>query len=201
MEYAIKAKPADFLAPSEVVDSNHPEIVAQAGALKTPDPIETARLSFEFVRDSVRHSSDCKLNPVTCRASDVLKERVGYCYAKSHMLAALLRANNIPAGLCYQRIAMNAEATAFCLHGLNAVFLPEFGWYRIDPRGNRDGINAQFDPPNEKLAFELTNSHEYDVPGIFDVPLPAVVQCLVANQDWEDAYANLPDLPGRTVDE
>ena len=24
----------------------------------------------------------------------------------------------------------------YCLHGLNAVFLPEHGWYRVDPRGN-----------------------------------------------------------------
>ena len=187
--------PSDFLSPCDVIDSRHPAIAAKALALLWSDPIDTARRSFAFVRDEVLHSSDCKLNPVTCRASDVLRERTGYCYSKSHLLAALLRANNIPAGLCYQRIAMNADATSFCLHGLNSVFLPEYGWYRVDPRGNRDDINAQFEPPNEKLAFALTNPQEYDVAGIFVVPLPAVVRCLIASENWADAYANLPDAP------
>lgn len=34
-------------------------------------------------------------------ASDVLKHRTGYCYSKNHLLAALLRVNKIPTGLCY----------------------------------------------------------------------------------------------------
>ena len=29
---------------------------------------------------------------------------------------------------------------------LNAVYLDEFGWYRCDPRGNKEGVNAQFTP-------------------------------------------------------
>ncbi len=62
-----------------------------------------AHRCFEFVRDEVRHSWDFKENPVTCHASEVLRHRTGYCYAKTHLLAALLRANRIPAGLCYQR--------------------------------------------------------------------------------------------------
>jgi hypothetical protein len=71
--------------------------------------------------------------------------------------------------------------------------LADFGWYRIDPRGNRNNIDAQFDPPNEKLAFDLANPQEYDVPGIFIAPLTSVVECLLENEDWADAYANLPD--------
>ena len=80
------------------------------------------------------------MNPVTCRASDVLKYRTGYCFAKSHLLAALLRANQIPAGLCYQRLTIDHPPVQgsidtnppHTLHGLNAVLLPEFGWYRMD---------------------------------------------------------------------
>ena len=30
------------------------------------------------------------------------------------------------------------SSTGFCLHGLNAAWLPEYGWYRLDPRGNRE---------------------------------------------------------------
>jgi len=58
------------------------------------------RNCFEFVRDEIRHSSDFKLNPVTCKASDALRHKTDYCYAKSHLLAALVRANGIPTGLC-----------------------------------------------------------------------------------------------------
>lgn len=186
--------PADFLAPCDVINFDDPAVVALASLLASSDPIETARRAFTFVRDEIHHSSDCKLNPVTCRASDVLQARTGYCYAKSHLLAALLRANDIPAGLCYQRLAMDPVGSNFCLHGLNAAFLPGFDWYRIDPRGNREGIDAQFNPPTEQLAFELTLPNEQDVDGIFVSPLPQVVQCLESHDDWADAYANLPDF-------
>jgi len=56
-----------------------------------------AKRCFEFVRDAIKHSWDYRLNPVTCKVSDVLIHGTGYCYAKSHLLAALLRANQIPA--------------------------------------------------------------------------------------------------------
>nr|WP_269749949.1 transglutaminase family protein [Polyangium fumosum] len=83
--------------------------------------------------------------PLTCTASEVLRHRTGFCYAKSHLLAALLRANGLPAGFCYQRLA---HGSGYCLHGFNAVELPGIGWYRIDARGNKPGIDAAFDPPS-----------------------------------------------------
>ncbi|MBI2949982.1 MAG: hypothetical protein HYY23_20300 [Verrucomicrobia bacterium] len=46
-----------------------------------------------------------------------MEHRAGFCYAKSHLLAALLRARGIPAALCYQRLAFDAAGSAFCLHG------------------------------------------------------------------------------------
>lgn len=187
--------PSEFLAPCDVIDSLHPTIAAKAMALKADDTKETARRSFLFVRDEIGHSVDCKLNPVVCRASDVLREKVGYCYAKSHLLAALLRANGIPAGLCYQRVAMDENASSFCIHGLNAIYLPTVGWYRVDPRGNRRGIDAQFDPPVEKLAFSLALDGEYDLPDILVRPISSVVECLTTYNDWADAYSALPDFP------
>lgn len=51
---------------------------------------------IESVRDRIKHSNDYKLNPITRKASDVLKHGTGYGYAKSHLLMALLPANNIP---------------------------------------------------------------------------------------------------------
>ena len=157
---------------------------------------EIARNCFEWVRDNVRHSLDYKLNPVTWKASDVLKHKTGYCFAKSHLLGALLRANGIPAGFCYQRLSLKGEgAPPYSLHGLNAVFLPQHGWYRIDPRGNKEGIDAQFRPPIEQLAFSANdNKLVAELPEIWPEPLSCVVSLLRRCSDYLDVYNNLPDI-------
>jgi transglutaminase-like putative cysteine protease len=157
------------------------------------DAEETARRCFEWVRDYIQHSFDFRRNPVTCKASDVLREATGYCYAKSHLLAALLRANGIPAGFCYQRLSIDETGAPYSLHGLNAVHLPEFGWYRIDPRGNKEGVDAQFSPPIEKLAFRIVFPEEQLFPQILADPLPVVVNALHVHTTWDAIYRNLPD--------
>ena len=134
------------------------------------------------------------LTAVTCAASEVLQERSGYCYAKSHLLAALLRANRIPAGLCYQRLSLNEAGPAHCLHGLTAVGLPGVGWYRLDSRGHRSGIDAQFDPPVERLAFRLTLPGEADLPEVWTDPLPIVVEALRAHSTAASLGEDLPDV-------
>jgi transglutaminase-like putative cysteine protease len=184
-----------YLEATEYIDWDVPAIVAQAKILAEGSPSleETARKCFEFVRDEIKHSGDYKLNPVTYKASDVLKHGTGYCYAKSHLLAALLRANNIPAGLCYQRLTIT-DAPPFCLHGLNAVYLKQFGWYRIDARGNKQGVLAEFCPPIEKLAFPIATQGEADLPGIWAEPLPIVIQTLSKYKTVQEVANNLPDV-------
>jgi transglutaminase-like putative cysteine protease len=193
-----------YLQTSEIIDWQNPEILERARHLASTCQTteETAKACFEWVRDEVQHSWDYQRNPVTCRASDVLKYRTGYCFAKSHLLAALLRANQIPAGLCYQRLTIDnppvqesIDIDIPCtLHGLNAVLLPEFGWYRMDARGNKDGVDAQFSPPQEQLAFEIKISQEADFPDIFAEPLPIIVKALQQSQTWQDVLLCLPDI-------
>jgi len=184
-----------YLQPSEMIDWENTAILelAKTLALNQQGAIAIARSCFEWVRDEIRHSYDYQMNPVTCRASDVLRYRTGYCYAKSHLLAALLRANGIPAGLCYQRLSMNDTGAPYCLHGLNTVYLPEIGWYRMDARGNRLGVDAQFTPPIEQLAFKIQSSEEVDFPMIFAEPLDVVVQALQRYRLWDELLQNLPD--------
>lgn len=192
-----------YLAASAWIDADHPQVRAQAGALAhgSAGIDDTVRRCFEFVRDEIRHSWDHwqdrrhdQHHPVTCRASDVLEHRTGYCYAKSHLLAALLRANGIPAGLCYQRLAVGAEGPPFCLHGLNAVWLPDHGWYRIDARGNKPGVDARFMPPVERLAFPVLAREERDLPEIWAEPLAVIVAALTSRATVADVAANLPDI-------
>ena len=185
-----------FLYSSAYIDWQHPAVAAKARELAgdSSDHIGIARRCFEFVRDEIRHSWDYRLNPVTCKASDVLEHTTGYCYAKSHLLAALLRANGIPAGLCYQRLSLEGKGAPYCLHGLNAVWLPDHGWYRIDARGNKPGVDAQFCPPVERLAFGINERLEADLPEIWAEPLPVVVQVLTEFATVEEVFRNLPDV-------
>lgn len=181
-----------YLQSTEVINWEDPAVRRLAAALAAPTVEETAKRCFEWVRDEIRHSMDYRANPVTCVASDVLAAGTGYCYAKSHLLAALLRANSIPAGLCYQRLSLDDDG--FCLHGLNAVYLPERGWHRLDARGNKPGVDAQFTPPVEQLAFRPQLPGEVDVPGIFSDPLPEVVRVLRAYTTYDAVANNLPDI-------
>jgi transglutaminase-like putative cysteine protease len=184
-----------YLEASEYIDWQQAEILALAKQLaKDADNDETiAKRCFEWVRDEIKHSWDYQQDPVTCKASDVLKQGTGYCYAKSHLLAALLRANNIPAGLCYQRLSINDDGAPYSLHGLNAVYLKDFGWYRVDARGNKQGVDAQFLPPREKLAFPINEMNEKDFPDILAEPHKAIVEALTRYQSVKDVFENLPD--------
>jgi transglutaminase-like putative cysteine protease len=190
-----------FLKAAEVIDWCHPNVLSKAKELSSglSRPQDIARRCFEWVRDEIQHSFDFKRNPVTCCASEVLSAKTGYCYAKSHLLAALLRANSIPAGFCYQRLSIDDQGPPFSLHGLNAVYLPEIGWYRVDGRGNKTGVDAQFTPPVERLAFRLVFPEEKSFPEILADPLPTVVAALRAFRTWDELYKNLPDWTGSSL--
>jgi len=185
-----------YLEVSEFVDWDDADVFKLAQQLAAIDSNELALVDncFVWVRDNIKHSWDYKMNPVTCKASDVLKHGTGYCYAKSHLLAALLRANKIPAGLCYQRLSINDKGAPYSLHGLNAVHLKEYGWYRIDARGNKEGVDAQFTPPYEQLAFSINEKNERDFSEIWSEPLHVVVNALTLNATVEGVIKNLPDI-------
>jgi transglutaminase-like putative cysteine protease len=185
-----------FLRPTDVIDWTHPEVLERARSLAdgSDDHCVVAGRLYEWVRDEIRHSRDFRLEPVTCSASEVLRIGSGFCYAKSHLLAALLRARGIPAGLCYQRLSRDGRSAPFSLHGLNAVHLPGHGWYRVDPRGNRADVDAQYAPPVEHLAFPTALPGEADVPGIFADPLPVVVEALRRHDSADVLWECLPDI-------
>ncbi|MFJ1707108.1 transglutaminase family protein [Kitasatospora sp. NPDC088346] len=150
---AASAEPADYLAADEVIDHGHPEIRALAGRLRRDNPAESARAAFEHVRDRVAHSADLGRWSGAYRASDVLAAGDAICHGKAHLLTAVLRAQGIPAGLCYQRLDV--------LHAMVAAHWPQpaggGAWVRLDPRGNKPGVDARFatDPAAERLAWPV----------------------------------------------
>lgn len=182
-----------FLRATAVVDWEHAGVRVLARELSRGGDV--VRVCFEWVRDQVPHTVDAGLDPVTCAASEVLRERTGFCYAKSHLLAALLRANGVPTGFVYQRLALGGRDGAFCLHGLNAVQLPGFGWHRVDARGNRHDLRADFDPPREVLPYASERPGERLFAGIWADPVPLVVEALRSHRTRAALEADLPDSP------
>ncbi|MGW4235816.1 transglutaminase domain-containing protein [Streptomyces sp. NPDC004749] len=153
-----------------------------------------ARGSHEYAADRKSIGFPVHRVPrVTWRASDVLALRTGVCYAKAHALAALLRAESIPAALCYQRLAAD-DGTDPVPHGLVALRLPgRKTWHRQDPRGNKAGIDAQFSMDGERLAWTVREEcNELDYPVLFDAPHPAVLSVLKAAVDRTHLWRTLP---------
>ncbi|MFD9483410.1 transglutaminase family protein [Streptomyces sp. NPDC059991] len=184
-----------YLVSDEVIDHEHPLVGDLAAKLATvaPDAYSYAKVAFEFVRDTIPHSQDAGDLRVTWRASDVLERRTGICYAKSHAYAALLRAEGIPAALCYQRLA-DDDGSNPVLHGLVALKLPgERGWARQDVRGNKPGVDAQFSLGEERLAWKVRPEFsEMDYPVLYDVPHPVVLAALKAAPDRPHLWRTLP---------
>jgi transglutaminase-like putative cysteine protease len=190
-----------YLEATEIVDYNNKEVHALAMSLSKGCKTDTkiAKNCFEYVRDEIKHSGDCRAEITTFKASDVLKHKTGWCYAKSILLAGLLRANGIPTGFCYQRLSCSEyKKDVYCLHGLNSIYLKEFGWYRVDARGNKEGVDAQFNPPYEQLAFELGEG-EFDLEENFAQPLDEVVLALKQFKNYEEMVKNFPDIVKRRI--
>jgi hypothetical protein len=186
-----------FLRSTAVIDWEEPCVRRKSDELVAGirDPAERTRILFEWVRDAVPHTKDVSLDVVTCEASEVLAKGTGICYAKSHLLAALLRAQEIPAGFCYQRLRRDPPLSGFVLHGLNGVYHDGLKkWFVLDARGNTGDGGAQFDMNGEGLAFQVDESQgEGLYPTVFHDPAPVVVETLTRFDSREDMWPCLPE--------
>lgn len=185
---------AAYLTSSPLIDMDHPEIQAYVAAYGPSGRAETelVRETFEFVRDQICHSWDIQSRRVTAKASDVLRYREGICYGKSHLLAVLLRGMGVPGGLCYQRLTLgDTPDTGYCIHALNTVYLSSLGrWIRLDARGNKPGVNAQFSLDGERLAFRVREDcGERDYLVNYPEPPPKIVETLTNYDDCLVMYA------------
>jgi transglutaminase-like putative cysteine protease len=187
----------DYLESSDIIDWQTPEVssLARTLAAGADSDVAKAKRLYEWVRDEIPHSADAGHETVTCRASEVLRHRTGICYAKAHLLAAMLRAVNIPAGLCYQLLRYDESSRRLVVHGLNGIYVESIGrWIRVDPRGNKPGVDAQFCLDREQLAFSVNAAlGECNCGTIFVQPLPPVVQCLTAFATVTEMMASLPN--------
>src|SRR5262245_32476205 len=126
---------------------------AKSLAQGLPDLESKACACYEFVRDEIAHTADAGRDVVTCRASEVLAQATGIGFAKSHLLAALLRCLGIPTGFCYQVVRRAPDSSDKLLYGFSGVYLASRErWLQLDARGNKPGLDAQFSVESPKLA-------------------------------------------------
>lgn len=188
---------SEYLVFDAIVDWQTPAVRQKALELTAllSDEVSRARCLYEWVRDRISHSDDAGLEIVTCTASEVLHHGTGICFAKSHLLAALLRAVNIPAGFCYQVLRLDrAVDDETVLHGFNALYLATLDkWVRVDARGNTKWIDAQFSIKKEQLAFVMDPiADEFIYETIFAAPVSSVVNRLKMYKTRSELWLDLP---------
>jgi transglutaminase-like putative cysteine protease len=183
----------DYLEELDVVNFSHPLIQKKMNELfhEAQSEIEKVKIAFEFVRDEISHSWDIQSTRVTCKASEVLNYKEGICYAKANLLAALLRSQGIPTGFCYQRLMIfDTPDKGYSLHALNGVFLQSLNrWIRLDARGNKPGVQAEFSIDKEILAFPIQEEFdEKDFPIIFTKPNQKTISVLEEHTNALEMY-------------
>ncbi len=186
-----------YLEVSDIIDYTSKEISDMADSLFSAlkNPFDYIKNVYEYVRDRIFHSADVGEDAITCSASEVLATGHGICFAKSHLLAALLRKKGIPCGFCYQKLILDDETAPILIyHGLNGVYLDAYKkWIRLDARGNKESVNAQFSIEKEQLAFSIRpEKGEEDGFVVYPEPDVEVLRVLRENRTRTELWNDLP---------
>ena len=187
----------EYLKKDDIVNYENENITKLADSLfsNADSEMDYIKKAYEFVRDNISHSADINEDKLTCSASEVLAAGHGICFAKSHLLAALLRCKSIPTGFCYQKLILDDETAPILIyHGLNGVYIKEYKmWIRLDARGNKEGVNAQFSLESEQLAFPIrTEKGEEDGFVIYPDPDIKILEKFKNNKTRTELWDDLP---------
>jgi hypothetical protein len=185
-----------YLEDTIIIDWQSPPVWEKARGLVADcrSEEECARALFEWVRDEIHHSDDIETDVVTCTASSVLKEGTGLCFAKSHLLAAFLRATGIPAGFGYQRLRRDPPYEGHALHGFVCAYLAQHDrWVVLDPRGNNERVHTEFDIHEPSFAYQPDPEEgEKTIEIIFTRPNRSLVDLLEGNESLEKLRLHIP---------
>lgn len=187
----------EYLKKDGVVNYENVNIIQLADLLwsNADSDVDYIKRAYEFVRDNISHSADINEDSLTCSASEVLAAGHGICFAKSHLLAALLRCKSIPTGFCYQKLILDDETAPILIyHGLNGVYIKEYKmWIRLDARGNKEGVDAQFSIESEQLAFPIrAEKGEEDGFVIYPDPDIKILEKFKNNKTRTELWDDLP---------
>jgi transglutaminase-like putative cysteine protease len=197
---AITASPAPTpatLAPTALIDSDHPAVVAFARRHAVGvDVRERAAALALAVRDGFRYDPyRIDLSPAGMRASHVLEIGVGWCVPKAALLVAAARAVGIPARVGYadvrnhlstERMRQTMKTDLFIWHGyadlwidgvwrkatpaFNLALCERFGLLPLDFDGRSDSIYHPFDKAGHRHMEYVRQRGSFD-----DMPLAEIV--------------------------
>ena len=152
----------DVLAPTAIIDADHPSIRAFVDRVTAPGDNATTRAVklFDAVRDGVRYDPfHIDFRPEGFRASATLDRGTGHCMEKAALLVAAYRAADLPAriGLAKVRNHIATEKLEAFLgsdiltpHGYVEVLLNET-WWKVTPAFNIELCERLGVPP---LTFD-----------------------------------------------
>jgi len=125
----------DYLQPSLLIQSNHPEIIKAAQGIigDERNSVKVAQLLTQWVYSHIEKKPVLSIPS----ALEVLKQKVGDCNEHSALLTALLRAVGIPARPC---VGILYSEGRFYYHAWVEAFLGD--WVSIDPVLNQIPADA-----------------------------------------------------------
>lgn len=202
------------LAPTALIDSDHPAVVAFARAHAIgADARERAVALALAVRDGFRYDPyRVDLSPQGMCASRVLEVGYGWCVPKGALLAAVARAAGIPARVGYadvrnhlstERMRQAMKTDIFIWHGyadlwidgrwlkatpaFNIELCERFGLLPLDFDGRSDSIYHAFDRAGNRHMEYVHQRGSFD-----DMPLAQIVADFRATYPgWLDGEAPL----------
>lgn len=134
-----------FLEPTFFIDSKSEvitKLVEKIGE-SANQAVDFIKSSFNYVRDKIKYTVETVQHdsPADMKASTTVLREKGFCIQKAVALAALLRANNIPARLHFADIINHRSppylqelmgTKVFVFHGYTDVYL-ENRWIKLTP--------------------------------------------------------------------
>jgi transglutaminase-like putative cysteine protease len=188
---------AATLAPTALIDSDHPDVVAFAREhAQGGDDRERAVSLYLAVRDRFRYDPyHIDLSPGGMRASSVIAQGSGWCVPKAALLAAACRAAGLHARLGFadvrnhlstERLRQTMQTDVFIWHGYTDIWLDgqwvkatpafnielcnKFGLLPLEFDGRSDSIYHPFDKSGNRHMEYVNQRGTFD-----DMPLARIV--------------------------
>ena len=139
--------PADCLAPTPFVDSEHAAVVAFAtrATAEATTSRERAAALFLAVRDGYRYDPyNTSYEPESFKASTVVGSERNWCVPKSVLLTAACRAAGLPAALGFadvrnhlqsEKLSQTMGTDVFAWHGYSMIWLDD-SWHKVSSAFN-----------------------------------------------------------------
>jgi transglutaminase-like putative cysteine protease len=189
------------LAPTALIDSDHPAVVAFSRQARGATPRERAVELYYLVRDGFRYDPyRIDLTAAGMRASRVLEVGYGWCVPKATLLAAVARAAGIPARVGFadvrnhlstERMRRMLQTDLYIWHGYTELWLDgawvkatpafnlalcdRFGLLPLDWDGRADSIYHPYDREGRRHMEYANQRGSFD-----DVPLAQIAADIAA---------------------